>query len=250
MNRLPVIVSVICLVASLALVGVAWMITRNPMAGATAEAGASGPVHTTGTADVGGPFRLTDQNGRAVDESILKGKWSVVFFGFTFCPDVCPTTLASLAAVRTELGAPGKDLQVIFVTIDPQRDTTAALKAYLDSVGLPGAIGLTGTPDQVDAAAKAYRIFYARRETGAGQYTMDHSTAAYLMNPEGLFAAALPYALTPSQKAQVIREAQAEQPAKGGGLPVGAVLGGLVAVLMGAGAAVFLLRRRRDAVQQ
>lgn len=207
MNRLPVIVSVVCLVASLALVGVAWMITRNPAPGAVTGAGASGPVRTTGTAAVGGPFRLVDQTGRAVDESILKGKWSVVFFGFTYCPDVCPTTLAALAAVKQQLGPRGKDLQVVFITVDPERDTPAALKAYLDSVGLPGALGLTGTPEQIKAAAKTYRIFYARKDTGEGEYTMDHSTAAYLMNPDGVFSTVLPYALTAEQKAGIIRDA-------------------------------------------
>jgi protein SCO1/2 len=206
-NRLAVIVSVVCLLASLTLVGTAWVITRERPAGVTAEAGASGPVRTTGTADVGGPFRLVDQDGRSVDESILMGKWSVVFFGFTYCPDICPTTLQALAATRNQLGEAGRQLQVVFITVDPERDTPDALKAYLDSVGLPGALGLTGTPEQVRAAAKTYRIFYARRDLDGGEYTMDHSTAAYLMGPDGSFSTVLPYALTPDQKASVIRDA-------------------------------------------
>lgn len=211
MNRLPVIVSVICLVASLVLVGIAVMITRERAPGTQAQAGVSGPVRTTGSADVGGPFRLVDQNGRPADERILKGKWSVVFFGFTFCPDVCPTTLARAASVRRLLGPQGRDLQVVFISIDPERDTPAALKAYLDSVGLPGAIGLTGTPEQVAAAAKAYRVFYQKRETGPGEYTMDHSTTAYLMDPDGRFSTPLAYTMSAEQEAEVIRDAMQQR---------------------------------------
>jgi len=210
-NRLPVIVSIVCLVASLALVGIAWVITRDRPMGARAEAGVSGPVRTTGAPDVGGPFQLVDQNGRAVDERILKGKWSVVFFGFTYCPDVCPTTLAKMAQVKQLLGPKGRDLQVLFFTVDPERDTPAALKAYLESVGLPGAIGLTGTRAQVDAAAKAFRIFHQRRETGPGEYTMDHSTSAYLMDPDGVFSTSLAYPMTAEQDAEVIRDAMQQR---------------------------------------
>lgn len=211
MNRLPVIVSIVCLVASLILVGIAVVITRDRDGGTQAQAGVSGPVRTTGAADVGGPFRMVDQDGRPVDERILKGKWSFVFFGFTFCPDVCPTTLAKAAAVKKLLGAQGENLQVVFFTVDPERDTPQALKAYLDSVGLPGAIGLTGTPEQVAAAAKTFRIFYQKRETGPGEYTMDHSTSAYLMDPDGRFASPLAYTMTAEQEAEVIRDAMRQR---------------------------------------
>ena len=204
MSRLPFIVSVLCLVAAAIIAGAAWWVTRNGPSGA--DAGSSGRVVSTGKADVGGPFQLVNQDGRAVDQTILNGKWTVVFFGFTFCPDVCPTTLQTLAATKRELGPQGRDLQVVFITIDPQRDTPAALKEYLASTGLPEAIGLTGTPEQIDSTAKAYRIFYAKKGEG-DDYTMDHSTSAYLMNPKGEFSRALAYGMTSSQKAQVIRDA-------------------------------------------
>lgn len=208
MNRLPFIVSVLCLVAAALIAGAAWWVTRNGPSGA--EAGVSGATVSTGRADIGGPFTLTDQNGKRVDESLLKGKWTVVFFGFTYCPDVCPTTLQALAATKQQLGDQARDLQVVFITIDPERDTPPALKAYLANAGLPEAIGLTGTPAEIDAAAKAYRIYYAKRGEGS-DYTMDHSTAAYLMNPQGAFSRAIPYGMSPSQKAKVIRDAMQQR---------------------------------------
>lgn len=199
MNRLPVIVATVCLVAAALIAGATWWITRDGPSGAAA-------VTSTGKALVGGPFQLVDQTGRPTDESVLKGKWSVVFFGFTFCPDVCPTTLTAMEAVKKDLGTQGKDLQVVFVTVDPERDTPQVLKAYLDSVGPAGTLGLTGTLEQTTAAAKAYRVYF--RKSGEGDdYTMDHSTAAYLMDPKGEFAAVLPYGLAPAEKARIIRDA-------------------------------------------
>ena len=149
----------------------------------------------------GGPFHLTDQNGRRVDQHLLDGKWSAVFFGYTYCPDVCPTNLQTMAAAQDRLGPKAKDLQVIFISIDPQRDTPKALKDYLSSKAFPkGTIGLTGTPAEVDQAAKAYKAYYAKVGDGA-DYTMDHSTATYLMNPKGEYVRVIPYALSPDQVA-------------------------------------------------
>ncbi|MBX7248493.1 MAG: SCO family protein [Caulobacteraceae bacterium] len=174
--------------------------------GAASEAGISGPVITHGSAAVGGPFELVDQNGQVVDQRLLQGKWSVVFFGYTYCPDVCPTTLQTMAGVRKALGPDGEKLQVVFISIDPARDTPAALKAYLDSVGLKGAVGLTGTPGQVAAAAKEYRIFFARKGEGP-DYLMDHSTLSYLMGPDGAFRAPIPYGLSVEQTTGIVRDA-------------------------------------------
>lgn len=127
------------------------------------RAASDGQVAASGQPLVGGDFTLVNQDGRTVDQTLLNGKWSLVFFGFTYCPDYCPTTLATLAAVEKELGDAAKDLQVVFISVDPARDTPQALKDYLSSDGFPpGVIGLTGTPDQVAAAAKAYRAFYEK----------------------------------------------------------------------------------------
>ena len=206
MSRLPVIVSALCLIAAAVVAGVAWKVTQDRPLGAISEAGVSGSVRSTGRADIGGPFTLVDQNGGRRDESLLNGKWSVVFFGFTYCPDVCPTTLQTLAASQQLLGARGDALQVVCITIDPARDTPASLKAYLDSVGLRGAVGLTGTPAQIAAVAKAYRVYFAKKGDGE-DYLMDHSTIAYLMGPDGQFAAAIPYGLSPERTATIIRDA-------------------------------------------
>lgn len=162
-----------------------------------------------GTPSVGGPFQLVDQDGHAVDESLLEGKWSLVFFGFTYCPDYCPTTLNALEATRTRLGTAGEDLQILFITVDPERDTPSSLKAYLSSEGFPdGVIGLTGEPDQVAEAARVYRAHYSR--VGEGEhYVMNHTLTLYLMGPDGRFRSALSHDLGPERSAQLIRRVMA-----------------------------------------
>lgn len=158
-------------------------------------------------AAVGGAFTMVDQDGRPVDESVLKGKWSAVFFGFTYCPDVCPTTLQTLAAAEDQLGPKARDLQVVFVSVDPKRDTPAQLKAYLSADSFPpGAIGLTGTPEQVAAIAKAYHVYYEVAGEGDG-YLVNHSTPTYLMDPKGRFNRIIPYNLPPAEVARQIADA-------------------------------------------
>ena len=139
-------------------------------------------------AAIGGPFTLIDENGRTVTEDSFDGKWRLIYFGYTFCPDVCPTDMQSLAqgfrafeAAEPELAA---QVQPIFVTIDPARDTPAVVRTFTDAFH-PRFLGLTGSPAQVDAALKAYRV-YASRGAGSGDdYLMDHSAIAYLMGPDG-----------------------------------------------------------------
>jgi protein SCO1/2 len=160
-----------------------------------------------GTALVGGPFQLVDQDGKPVDEKILKGKWTAVFFGFTYCPDVCPTTMQALGAAQAQLGPKADKLQVVFISVDPERDTPAQLKSYLSNEVFPkGTIGLTGTPEQVAAAAKAYRVYYKKNGEGDA-YLVDHSTAAYLMNPKGQFDRVLPFGIGPEELARQISDA-------------------------------------------
>jgi protein SCO1/2 len=141
----------------------------------------------SGAAAIGGPFRLVDQNGRAVNETVLQGQWTAMFFGYTYCPDVCPATLTALKVAKDRLGDKAKDLQVVFVTIDPERDTPAQLKSYLSTAAFPQpTLGLTGTPEQIAAMAKAYKVYYAKNGTGA-DYLMDHASAVYLIDPKGQF---------------------------------------------------------------
>jgi len=196
----------IILVVLAGLVGLAVWGWGNALRGAS-------PVVTSSVADpsvhIGGPFSLTDQNGQPRSEKLLEGKWTAVFFGFTYCPDVCPLTLQTLEQARTRLGARGRDLQFVFITIDPERDQPAALKAYLDSQGFPrGVIGLTGTEAQIAEVARAYRATYSKVGDGP-DYTLNHTSVIYLMNPEGEFADPLAYGLTPQQMADVISRAMA-----------------------------------------
>ena len=148
---------------------------------------------------IGGSFHLVDQTGRPVDQTVLKGKWTAVFFGYTSCPDVCPTTLQTLGAAAAGLGPDRRRLQIVFITVDPQRDTPAQLKDYLSSSAFaPGVIGLTGSPAQVAQAAKAYGVYYQRQGDGDA-YAVNHSSAIYLMNPQGRFDSVIAYGLSPQQ---------------------------------------------------
>jgi protein SCO1/2 len=177
----------------------------------TLAAGACAPQaaapQQTASAGPGGPFQLTDQDGRAVDQHVLDGKWSIVFFGYTYCPDFCPTTLTTLGSALSEVGDKAGPLQVVFITVDPARDTPAQLKTYLSSkVFPPHTIGLTGTPAQIAQAAKEYVVYYQKDGSGPN-YTMDHSTALYLMDPKGRYRAVIADGLTPDQEAHAITQA-------------------------------------------
>lgn len=164
------------------------------------------------TAAVGGPFQLVDQSGRTVEEDVLKGKWSAVFFGFTHCPDVCPTTLFELAEVERLLGERAGELQTVFISVDPGRDTPEQVAAYLRNDAFPKqVVGLTGSPEQVDAAAKAYHVYYQKQGEGA-DYLVNHASYTYLMDPKGRFVCVLPYELTPDQTAQKIAAAMRQGP--------------------------------------
>lgn len=161
----------------------------------------------TGAAAIGGPFTLVDQDGKPVDQRVLDGRWSIVFFGYTYCPDFCPTTLTTLGKAMDALGPKAKDAQVVFITVDPARDTPAALKTYLSSRVFPkNVIGLTGTDAQIAQVAKGYKVFYQKEGTGPN-YTMDHSTALYIMDPKGRFHGVIADGLTPDQDAQQISQA-------------------------------------------
>ena len=158
----------------------------------------------------GGAFELVDQTGKVTRQDVLRGKWTVVFFGFTYCPDVCPTTLAALGQAQSLLGPKAAKLQVVFISLDPERDRPAQLNTYLTNDAFPKAtIGLTGSRDQVAAAAKAYRIYYEKSGSGS-DYVINHSTASYLMDPKGRFSKVLPYGIGPEEIAKQIAESMAK----------------------------------------
>jgi protein SCO1/2 len=141
-----------------------------------------------GTALIGGPFTMTDHNGRRVTEKDFLGKPVLVSFGFTFCPDVCPAQLLRISEALPLLGEKAKDLQLVFVTVDPARDSPEALKNYLANFA-PGYVGLTGSAEDVAAIARAYRVYYAKVDNAGDpqSYTMDHSSIIYLMDAKGRF---------------------------------------------------------------
>lgn len=136
--------------------------------------------------------RLTDHRGQPFTAADLKGKPTAIFFGFTYCPEICPTTLLDMGARLQALGEDADRLNVVFVTIDPERDTPKQLAAYLSSFD-PRIRGVSGTPDQIDRMAKGFRVYYRKVETGEGEYTMDHSTAVYLMDAKGRFVGPIGY---------------------------------------------------------
>ena len=170
--------------------------------------GVSRSVASSGEAQIGGPFHLVDSNGRAVDQHVLDGKWSAVFFGYTNCPDTCPATLQALNAADRQLGSAGKRFQVVFISVDPARDTPAQMKLYDSSQGYaPGILtGLTGSPSAVKQAADAYHAIYARQGAGP-DYTVQHSAAVYLMNPQGRFVKPLDEGRGPAALAAQIEDA-------------------------------------------
>src|SRR5207248_9646949 len=157
----------------------------------------SGPVAQQ-IAAIGGPFTLTDQNGRTVTDQDFKGRPFLVFFGFTHCPDICPTTLFEVSEIMRNLGPDGDRMRAIFVTVDPERDTPAALKEYLSSFD-PRLSGLTGDSDAIAAVARSYRAFYRKVPLEQGGYTMDHTAIVYLMDKQGRFVA--PFSLRRTMEA-------------------------------------------------
>jgi len=147
---------------------------------------------------------LTAAGGNTVSEQTYRGKWLIVYFGYTFCPDVCPTTLLEIAGALDKLGPGAEAVQGLFVSIDPKRDTPEILGAYVKSFD-PRIVGLTGTTAQIAVAAKSFNVFYERRDTDDGGYAYDHTTLIYLVDPDGRFVRAL----TGDAGAQQIAEALA-----------------------------------------
>jgi protein SCO1/2 len=137
---------------------------------------------------IGGPFKLTDQNGRTVTEADFKGKPFLVFFGFTHCPDVCPTALFDMSEAFRRLGPDAEKMSALFISVDPARDTPEKLKDYLQSFH-PRISALTGTQAEIDAVTKAYKAYAKKVPLDGGEYTMDHTAIVYLMDREGRFVA-------------------------------------------------------------
>jgi protein SCO1 len=156
------------------------------------------------TAAIGGPFRLTDQDGKTVTEQDLMGRPSLVFFGFTHCPDACPTTLFDMSEVMRALGPDADRAKAVFITIDPERDTEGVMKDYLSSFD-PHLSGLTGDAAAIATVAKEYRVYYKKVPLEDGGYTMDHTAIVYLMDKSGQFVSPFSLKRTPEQSAAELR---------------------------------------------
>ena len=148
-------------------------------------------------AQIGGDLALTDHTGKARRLSDFKGKVVVVFFGYTQCPDVCPTTMSEVAAAMKELGAKAKDVQVVFVTVDPERDTQELLAQYVPAFD-PNFLGLRGSEAEVEAFAKQFKVFYQKSPSPSGSYTMDHTAGSFVFDKQGRVRLLVAYGAGPA----------------------------------------------------
>jgi protein SCO1/2 len=164
--------------------------------------------HSRQGPSVGGPFALIDGDGKKITDQDFHGKFMLVYFGYTFCPDVCPTTLNEIADAMDKLGPDAARVQPIFITVDPKRDTPAVIKQYAASFS-PKLLGLTGTAQQIASVAKEYHVYYAEHRTGPGpnDYSMDHSSILYLMSPDGQFLEPIPADDSAEKIAAIIQKA-------------------------------------------
>lgn len=181
----------------------AWMLTGP----ARDSAGVSGQTRGSGTALIGGPYELVDHKGRTRTQADFKGRYQLIYFGYTFCPDFCPSTLNVMSQALDKLAESSPEtadrVVPLFITIDPERDTVEAMDAYVAHFH-GNFVGLTGNDEQIAAAAKAYRVFYRKVDDGGDDedYLVDHSTFTYLMDAEGNYAAHFAHNTTPEAMAE------------------------------------------------
>jgi protein SCO1/2 len=184
---------------ALGAIGASWLLNSQKQGGT--------PTISFGKAAVGGPFTLTDHNGRRVTDKDFRGKYMLIYFGFTFCPDICPGSLQVMTAALEKLGPKADRVVPLLISVDPDRDTPAQLKLYVENFDRR-LIGLTGTPEEIAAVAKAYRVYYAKTKDpkSSAPYTVDHVSMFYLMDPKGEFSTFFRHGVT--------ADAMAEQLAK------------------------------------
>jgi cytochrome oxidase Cu insertion factor (SCO1/SenC/PrrC family) len=160
----------------------------------------------TGQADVGGPFHLIDHTAKAVSDADYRGRYMLIYFGYSFCPDVCPTTLGVMAQALDRLGPErARRIVPIFITIDPQRDTPKVLAEYVKAFG-PSFIGLTGSDSAIKDAEKKYRVYAVKKPLQGGAYGMDHSSVLYLMGPNGKLVNFYDEAISPDDLAKDLQQ--------------------------------------------
>ncbi len=158
--------------------------------------------HEGGAPSIGGPFALVDGDGHKVTDKALLGRWTLIYFGYTHCPDACPTTLSAIGGALDKMSpASRKMVEVLFITVDPARDTPSVVGAYAKAFG-PEFIGLTGTDAELAKVEQAFRVYAQRHALKGGDYAMDHSSIIYVMGPDGRFAGLLDDSLSPTDMAQ------------------------------------------------
>jgi protein SCO1/2 len=150
-------------------------------------------------------FNLTNVDGKDVTLTNFRGKWLLVYFGYTFCPDVCPAVLTEMSGALKELGPNAGRVQMLFITVDPVRDSAAVMKRYLQAFD-PRIEGLRGDPEEIEMAAKSFHVYYHARSVGGGEYAIDHSSYVYVLNPKGQFVALLPPDVPGHKMAENIRK--------------------------------------------
>jgi cytochrome oxidase Cu insertion factor (SCO1/SenC/PrrC family) len=199
----PLIGAMLAALAAIALAAyVAWQVTR-PMPIATVG---SSSVAVPSLIKIGGPFTLTDHQGNRVSDEAYRGKLMLIYFGYGYCPDVCPTELQNMAVALDEMGEAGAEVLPIFITIDPERDTVEFMAEYVANFH-SRMIGLTGSRDEVDAAATLYRVYHAKVNSGSdSDYFVDHSSLVYLMGRDGNFLTVFRGATDPQKIAKTIAD--------------------------------------------
>jgi len=196
-TRIGLLLAIVIIAAAAGLAE--WLVIRDPDV-------TKAPSGIIANVKIGGPFTLTDHTGRQVTERDYLGNFTLVFFGYTFCPDVCPTELGDIALALDELGDDSIAITPLMISIDPERDTPATLAEYVPLFH-ERLIGLTGTPEQIKQVAEAYRVLYRRVEDpNYTFYLMDHTSFVYLLDPEGKVASLFRYGTSPEEMAAIIRQ--------------------------------------------
>ena len=176
----------------------------------SSAAAVSGRVVTTGIADIGGPFSSMTTDGKTVTDQTSSGKWMVIYFGYTSCPDACPTALSNMGVALEKLGKDASNIQPLFITVDPERDTRQVMSAYLESFD-HRIVGLVGTGPQTDTVVKAYHVYIEPHKEQGADYLIDHSAYFYVMGPDGKFVDVIEGATPGEQIAGKLRELMDER---------------------------------------
>ena len=200
------------MLAALAVIAVASWVTWSWIATDGHSSGAQDGAMRV-EVDIGGPFELVDHTGKTVTDQSFHGQYVLLYFGYGFCPDVCPTELANMATAMDILGPKADNVTPVFITVDPERDTPEFLTDYVKNFH-PRMIGLTGTPERIGTVAKSFKVYYAKsRESAGDDYLMDHTSFVYLLGPDGRFMSLFRGQTDPQKIADTIAQSIAKSAA-------------------------------------